>query len=403
MRFRTTLCAVATFVLAASAAAKDTPQSVLDDAKALAKRGDALKTAERFGDAIALAQAAGDLAAEEAAADETAKFVDDAYRESLRNQAKGGGTNDAPTQSALLAAILRKLDPVRCGAFVSAPVLARGVLQLATETGDFASVADAAKVAASHGSRATSGRAAAVVAKYADGMRAVADGKYDVAALLLDAACADAGKSGWIDLAAHAGTEAAASWFRAGAADKAAASATSVAALFDGKSHLSVVIRWSKFAHARLAGAPPAVVKPVDDAVARYGGAGAPGAPGGRGGKGASAGATPISDVGKLLPRLAKGKPFVSVARVAKGMEVRWTTTAEKPVKEFADGVEIVDEGGVTVALCDRSVALMMIDLEGTRGQPGGRGEPQAVRAFYLLAEGETWNVSKEGVVTITR
>jgi len=52
----------------APALAKESTQSVIDDAKALQGKGDEMKAAARFGDAVALAQAEGDLAAEDIAA-----------------------------------------------------------------------------------------------------------------------------------------------------------------------------------------------------------------------------------------------------------------------------------------------------------------------------------------------
>jgi hypothetical protein len=408
MRIDMMVTAVLLLCAAAPAAAEDTPQSALDDAKILARKGDRMKAAERYGDAVALAQAAGDMQAEEAVADSMQKFFDDAARDAMTDTG-AAATHDTPLVGALLAAAMRKLDPNRCGAFVSAPVLARNVLELATETGDFASVADAANVAAS-GARTTSGRAAAVVAKYAVGLQAVTEKKLDLAAPSLDAASAEAASCRWLDLCAHAGTEAAVSWLGASSPEKAAASMSAVAAAFIGNASWAKANEWGRYAHKRLAGAPESVGKPLEDLLAKGKGGGSVSAGGGRGGRGGAAGAAgtgpPMSDVARLLAKLAPGKPFVSVTCGARGLDIHWATAPdERTVKKFEEKVGVADEGGVTLCLNERSVALRMVDLEGRNGQPGesAGGRAPVVRAFYLLAEGETWAVSKDGIVTITR
>ncbi len=406
MRFRTTLCALAMFVVATSASAKETPQSVLDDAKALAKQGDALKAAARFGDAVAIAQAAGDGQAEEAAANALDEFIDDSAREADRMKVRAGQTSAVVPLGPILAAVMRKLDASRCGAYVSAPVLARNVLQCATETGDFASVGDAAKVAAL-ANKPTSGKAAAVVALYADGMKAVAEGKFDAATGPLQTAAADALASGWFSLAAHASTELAATWMHLGAPDKAAAAIASAAAGFDEKSSPLLVHDWAAMLKTRLADAPPNVAKPVADLETKLptSGTGGAGGAGGRGTPGRAGGAPPVSPIGALLPKLAKGKPFVSATRAAGGFEIHWITKpAEKPTSAFDEGgVTYEDDGGVRLGFHGRSACLLTVDLVGNKGAPGGRFLPGSGRAYYLLAAGETWSVAKDGVVTITR
>jgi hypothetical protein len=74
-----------------------------------------------------------------------------------------------------------------------------------------------------------------------------------------------------------------------------------------------------------------------------------------------------------------------------------------RQAQQFAEGEKHANRGGVTLAFSGRGVALRMLDLVGNRGQPGESSEAGSVRAYYLLAEGETWSVSKEGIVTISR
>ena len=423
MRSHSVLAVLCVGLAAATAAAKDTPFSVaLDDAKILARKGENLKAAERYGEAVALAQAASDLAAEETAADSLSDWFDglrpDPAQPVPDPAAPKGTTADTgspgptgPTRAALLAAVMTKLDANRCGAFVSAPVLARNVLRLETETGDFSSVADAASVAAAHAVKPSSGRAAAIVGKYAAGLRAVAEGKFDTAAALLDEAAADAGKLNFLDLEAHAATEAACAWIRAGKPDSAAASMAASVVAFGQAPDRWKVDCWQHYADVRLAAAPDVVKKPLADFAAQFeGGRSASGAggAGGAGGGSANGGsrAKPRSAVAKILDTLGAGKAFVSVLCKHDGMEMQWTTSAKHPLTPFDHGTRVANDGGVTLFVHDRSVALRMVDLRGLTGQPGDSGggaEPTAVRAFYLLAEGETWSVSKEGVVSISK
>jgi len=60
-------------------------------------------------------------------------------------------------------------------------------------------------------------------------------------------------------------------------------------------------------------------------------------------------------------------------------------------------------EGGVKLGFFGRSVALTSVELADEAGVAISTGSPSPVRAYYLLAEGETWGVSKDGVVTGSR
>ncbi len=393
---------VAMVLLAAVAAdAKESPESVLDDAKVLARKGDKGGAAARYGDAIAAAQAAGDLQAEAAAAESMSDYFDDLERTALAGVAST--TSDAPSIAQLLAAAMVRLDPTRNGAYVSAPALALSVLQRATAEGEFGSVPDAAKVAIAHAAKAGSGRAADVVAKYAEGMSAVASGHFDEATVPLRAALTESVESGWTHLSTHIATELAATWMRLGQPVEATSAITTAIAVLEHATRPIAAIAWSTMVDHRLPDAPEAVRKPVSDLVARLsqGGVSSSGV-GGRGGAGLPAVAEPISEVGKLLRKLGKVKPFVSVTRTPKRFEVQFATQRDEKVPvEFPEMVAYADAGGVWLAFHHQSVALHMVDLVGNRGGPGTRTWPNVTRAFILLAEGETWSVSKEGIVTV--
>jgi len=72
-----------------------------------------------------------------------------------------------------------------------------------------------------------------------------------------------------------------------------------------------------------------------------------------------------------------------------------------KGVVAFRDGVHHAVRTGIRLGFHGRSAGLALFATQ--RGGFGGSSFPSAIRAYYLLAEGETWNVSKDGVVTITR
>jgi hypothetical protein len=392
-----TFAVAAALAFAASASAKD--DAAIEAAKELAKKGEWVKAAERFGDVVAAAQKAGDLQAEQDAADAAESFFDDvpANPSSDAKTPDGKPKASGPSRAAVLAGLMRRLDVARCGACVSAPTLARNVLELATESGDFAPVADAAKVVAA---KSASGAAAAVVAKYAEGLKAAAEGRLDDASAALQSAASDAGKAKWFDLAAHVATELAATRLRQNAPDQAVAAIAAAASTIDGSCGVGLTDSWRSMAELRCKSAPPALFNPIDDLAARAkeskNGGSSAGAAGGGSGR--------TSPIGKLLQNWPKGKPLVAAARKTSGFEISWATKqGAKPVVAFPGGKSQAVEGGVTLGFYGRSVALVRVDLEDDAGVAIGGGEPSPVRAFYLVADGETWSVSREGLVTVGR
>jgi hypothetical protein len=244
------------------------------------------------------------------------------------------------------------------------------------------------------------------VANYAEGLSATLDGKFELATAPLDAALEQARKSGWLDLATHAGTELAAAWVRLGDDDQANSALARVAGLCDADTPSGVLRRWRDCMTTRLSEASAAVRAPAERAFERLAGPGsavAGGGAGGAGGAGQDAGADEqISDVGKFLRKAGKSKTFVSAKCTSSGFAIDWEATPDARVtRPFDDGLRYANAGGVTLAFSGRSVALRMVDLRGLDGQPGESSESSTVRALYLLAEGETWSVSKDGVVKI--
>lgn len=386
--------------LAVPAFAKDRPpeRGPLDAAKLLAQKGDAAGAAAEFGAVLASAQAAGDLALEDQAAEAFAALVDAAPADPVASSKE---TRSGTSRAALLMIVLRKLDKSRSGAFVAAPSLARHVLQSATRTGDTTLVAEAAAVVRAHASRPGSGVAAPVVAKFAEGMKAAAEGKFDAATAPLEAAAGAAAKAGWWDLATCAATEAAAAWTKLGSAEQAVAIVQSTADALGPACDPRLVARWKGVIDGRVPGgaaSAPAAVCSEKLAKASYAGNEAgPGAPG------ADAG-SPGTALALALPKLAKSKPFVSATWTAAGFDVRCVAAPDaRPKAPVTQGVRYVVEGCVTLGFRGRAVALCAVDLHGGRNGARGRDSHSPASAVYLVAEGETWSVSKEGVVTLSK
>jgi hypothetical protein len=404
------------FVFSIAADAGDTPQSVLDDAKILARSGATADAADRFGAAAVLAQKAADLVAENTISDAFVSFVD---RESM---AAAFPNDDAARvrpnllRASLLATAMDHLDPARCGAFVSAPVLSRYVLQLATETGDFTWVPDAAKVAAIHGAKRGSGRGAATTAKYAAGLTCVAQKRWADAMDPLLAAFNESAESGWFDLAMHAGTELALAWWAAGDEAEAKRTLRAVGTMLEAPRPQYFFHLWIDCVKTRLPDSQHPLRKFLDglkslakaygDHESGYAGQGdgliGEGSRGGHGGKG---GVDPVSEIGALLPVMAPSGPIVTVTRTADGFEIRWSTSAGRaPVRKIDERLVSATEGGVTLTFQSASVTLRIFDPTGLRGYPTLSGtplEPDPAQAFYLLALDEVWTVAKDGHVTI--
>lgn len=394
--------ACAALVAAGSAHAQDRrsppPSGPLDAARALEKRGDTLGAARSYGQVIAKAQAAADLALEDAAAQGLEALIDAAPAD---RAGESKATSAAPGRAALLAAVMEKLDANRCGAFVSAPCLAREILQSATRTGDPTHVPSAAAVLAAHATKSASGRGALVVAKYAEGMKALlVDGNADAATAPLAVAAAAAAKAGWWDLAASAGTESAVAWTKLGDKEKALAAVKAVADAADVSLGAMRAAAWRETLAGRLP-EDAALLVPVDAMTQRLATETVVGGDGGSGSAGLDGGGA-VTAFARFHAKLAKGKPIATARGTPAGFDVRFPMKPDaRPTAPLATGVAYVEESGVWLAFQGRSVALQGVDFRGGRDGPKGRWTLCPVRASYLVAEGETWSVSRDGIAAI--
>lgn len=379
------LLVVATVALAlagGAAKAEDPGEDLLARAGAKARSGAPEEAAALYGEALAAAQKEGDLLEEQAAANAFLDLVGN-----LRGKSPEG----------VLAAALGKMDAKRCGAFVSAPLLAGEVVLSVALTGEPKNLAAAAAVLQPHAKSAKSGlwiRTAALLAK----SMGTARGESPAAAAAslqeaIDAALAEQ----WADLALAAGVELAALQLRLGDKEKARAAVGAAVSLLGPKTEQRYLRWWNGAAETRLKDAPEEVLEPWKNSAAYMPQGGSVSAGGGRGGAGGSGGSG-ASPLGKALMKASRTTALATAARTRDGFEVRVSWDPKfRGVQQRQDGQRYLDDGGLTLAFADWGVSVALLDLTGGHGQPGESSEAETARAFYRLARGETWGLSKDG------
>jgi hypothetical protein len=393
-------------VVAAAAAcgpahAKEPGKSQVDDLLAKAERflpDEPEKAIELFGKAAAVAQTHKSLVLEQRAAEAIEALFQ--RTEPPPDPSPANVTRAArPKARTLLAIVMGTLDPKRNGAYVSAHTLAAEVLADAVALGDGAHVEECAAVLAAHASTPNSGAAAAALSQWAEGMLAVKKGIPARAEGLLEAAVRTFAANGWLAQATSAATELAALHLAAKDDVKAAAALSLAAACVGPTSDLIVVQEWIRVVKGRLLNASPAALEPFTRTTAPFVGRGADGAAAGRVGE-----MKALTDLGKVWGALMPSKPVVSVTRDRDMFVVKPPYPRKLPPEPlpFPRGERPWDdEGGLTLLFGGPAVALGQIDLAGGRGQPGEALAPSRVRAFYLLAPGETWTVQRDGAVLV--
>jgi hypothetical protein len=384
---RTVLLAVASCALLAPPPPADTVRDLLAAAAKL-RDEKPLDAAQLYGQAIAKSQSTmGMLALEEEAAEEFNRFA---------GRSRPGD---------VVAAVLAKLDPKRCGAFASAPLLAAELLLLDVVAADGKHVKEAAAVLANHRG-GKSGAALKALAGFGEALRECREGDAAKAASGLKAFFDVAAAEEWTDLAIAAGIERVALRLRLEDAAGAAAAMGETAALATPKTPRRHLALFQHLVGVRLKDAPEAVLKPWQDAMGYMKqddpGVGSAGA--GKGAPGSANSAEKETPYGQAIRITGKWKNIATVTRTRTGHEVcvGWDPKFREEVPR-SPGIRHVTEGGLTLALVEWSVALRY-GREETDGQgaPGVDAEPDRWRPWYRLARGETWALGRDGVVRIT-
>jgi hypothetical protein len=212
----------------------------------------------------------------------------------------------------------------------------------------------------------------------------------------LDQALKASVAEGWADVAANAGVELAAVALSRKQTAKARAAMEAVASIVTKDTSPDAIAAWTRLVGNRLHGAPADVLAPFDGATQAYGKL--PDRPDADLGAAGPAGPTKL---GKAWKDFSGTAPIVTVLRTKDGFEITegfdrefHATLPASPAAPFADG-------GVMLAFRGPSVELLRIDLESAPSPPSETPWESPARAAYRLAVGETYSVSKQGVVTI--
>jgi hypothetical protein len=352
-------------LFAAVAAADNDPAAQV---RKLAAEGKRLEAARLAGAWVADAQKRGDLLEEEAA------------WKALR-----GVPLDETTYRDACAEVMKLLDPKRNGAYLSAHLVALEVLRAAIREGDDRHLADAEAIL--RAPRKDWGTCAAALSDLAAGV--VAARKEAAADAPLRAAFEAALKNGWLDLATYAGTELACGEKKLGRESDAL---KRLDAALTANGDRSLLQLRNALAKKRI---PESTIELPPGGVAAAGGAG---------GAGDAGGGPAQSPVGAAWKGHAATKPLITVRRGDKGFGiVPQFAGAAKAERAFATGVRHWAGSGITLSFCGTGVSLAMIDLTGRNGQPGESSQQGPWQLFYVLAPGETWSVTKKGVVSVTK
>ncbi|MHC4934210.1 MAG: hypothetical protein ACYTGV_18725, partial [Planctomycetota bacterium] len=114
------------------------------------------------------------------------------------------------------------------------------------------------------------------------------------------------------------------------------------------------------------------------------------------------AGSAGLSGVGDALESYPRKKALVTVRRTKKGFQIREGFGPKfRKTQAYGPGVRHYGHEGVTYSFWGHAVALTTVDPTGRSGQPGGSSHRGPLRAFYHLGEGETWGVTRQGIVTV--
>ncbi len=174
-----------------------------------------------------------------------------------------------------------------------------------------------------------------------------------------------------------------------------------VAGAFEGVDDMGPVMAWRTLFTWRLPDAPPELVAMIDKLLPSGNRSGSSGGAGGAGGRGRSAN-DPGSKFGQGIAKMSTKKVMLSVKRTKDGWVVREGYDKKYETNHpFSAGVEFITDDGVSIARCGHAIALDFLDEKGGVGGSGGSSHPSPWLSFYHRAEGETWQLTRGGIVTI--
>ncbi len=364
--------------------------ALLVEAAELTGQDKILDAARTYGKAARLAQRHEDLEEEARAGRALGRFLSE--------------VRPPHSWSEAMSAVIQALDARHAGAYVSAHALAREVLLRSSRTGDRTGVPVAAEALSEFAKGKRRGKAAQALAAYGDGLllldtEGADDERRAKVAAALEGALAACVEERWTETACMVGTELAvlrlATGDATGARDALARAAEAVEDA-GGYPDSQVLILWSNAVRARLADAPEDVLAPHLEALKPlHGGRSEPG------GAGRNAGSDPCR-LGRLWKRFGARKTLVTVARGGSDHVVRLGYVRGHEVeRSFRTGHRYLVVDGIILGFHGHAVTLERIDLSVVPGASSGGPCRTGLCAWYLLADGETWSLRKDGEVRI--
>lgn len=294
--------------------------------------------------------------------------------------------------------VMKALDPKRSGAFLSAHLLAGEILKRSTASGEFKLVADASEVLALHAKSKNIGKHAGALEMYGEAMSSIDADKHKAALGPLGKVLELCEDEGWFDLAIHAGTEACAAALELGDEKKARKFMSQVAKSLGTEASTSESKTWRVLAKARLGKASESVMAPMEEYMKQDRG----GAPGGAGGRGVPGGDRAPSLLARALEAPKLKKPLAIVKRQKDEFTIQLGfNKSKKGAQEFGKLVAHQELGGVVLSFHHRAVALQRLELQQDPSLPAGAARRGPGRAWYLLAEKESWELQPDGSIAI--
>ncbi len=355
---------------------------------------------DTYSRAIALTHKAGDVLVEQSVSQAFSGFLyqmpwEVPHVPGADNLSLGRQRRDA------FALILGRLDPKRSAAFVSAHALATQFLFSATKNADDRHVFRSLEVIEEFARSQRSSKISDMLALYGQGIVARASGRSDEAIGPLEQALNTCIAERWTDCAAYVGTELAAVGVERKNRSKARAALEAIASAGAQDMTFRLAATWKSLVDARLRGAPSDVLEPYAFALKPFLEEGsfvesllpecACDPPG-------------LTKLGSAWRDLSSARPIVTVLRTRDGFEIREGFDREfRAARSIAWKLEHFSNGGVVLAFDGAGVALLRLALEGSSVGPSEAPYPSLANSYYRLGVGESYSVSKVGLVTIAR
>ncbi len=378
-------CLLLALILPSFAWARDA-RSVRKEAAALVAEGKTVQAATLLGKALAAVQKKGDLVGQHDYYDALASVL--AWQNRLAKPTADGAYRDC------CFALMKPLDARRAGAFLSAHQLAGELLHQCVRNGDDRYLTEAVAVVAQYAGGKHRGAYAVALQALADGIVKARAAEHGKSLVPLTKALQLSIKNGWNVPGVYAAIELQAAMRKLKREKEFSALAHKLLDAI-GKSGERYAAQLYRDAWRRRIGVMPgeidARIREMEEAP------GPRGEPGGRGHRALPRG----TKVARALRKFSSKKPLVSARLGADGFDVRHEFSKFRAAQSMTSGTTYQADGGLTLTFRGPGVNVNNVDPSGGDGLAGANPVPAAWQFFYVLAEGETWSMTRRGEVSI--